>query len=243
MQLNELYRPNPFTPEEHEILDTVSTGEDPAGWDVQQLFLSQGWIPTDEKNKSMIGAFSIAYRNPSKPYIIKINRIFDRAFAEFMILTKLHPNVHFPRFLDVKKLKYKSVHVFKDGKINEYDHVYAYKMEKLEPISSRYLNKTEIEILAHIIFLKSRRKNQNIYQCFNALINFVADGIIRKKYMIPYFDKVNNLLHDNPSLIEAMTILGNHRIGGIDLSHGNIRKRTDGTLVFLDPFAFYRKEP
>lgn len=82
-------------------------------------FLELGW----EHPSS--GRLSDVYTHPDKPYVLKINRKYDRAFAWFVMLTKKFPNPHFPKVGNMKLVK-----------VGRYKY-YIYLIEKLEFFQSK----------------------------------------------------------------------------------------------------------
>ena len=69
------------------------------------------------------GLFSDVYENPLKPYVIKINKTPDPAYARYVKLIHTHPNIHFPKIGDMKRLKV----------IDE--NYFVYLIERLQPLS------------------------------------------------------------------------------------------------------------
>lgn len=241
MIITELNRPEPFSHHERAALDLVSKGNDPRTGSVFVAMLQQGWTPL-RNGKLNTGYFSVVYTHTGKPYVIKINYRFDRAFAEYMILTRIHPNVHFPRFLDAKKLEYDSNVTFSNGKLHNYKNVYAYKIEKLSPLSPNEMSMTESQIIRGAMVYMSHYKLPTIQSAFVLLLELIKDGTLVKPSWKPYLKKVSTLIYDNPSFSQALEILAKHRRGNLDIGPRNFAKRDDGTLVITDPFAFYDKK-
>jgi hypothetical protein len=164
------------------------------------------------------GAYSFVYINPDKPYVLKINRVYDRGFARFVLITKKHPNKHFPNIGNMKLLT-------ADGK-----KYYIYLMEPLESLHNSIFSR----IL--VIFLKILCDNSysNVRDCMNK-----AEFHIRRLYGVDYrweIPKVYELFEQQPDLIEACRIIGMNVKGDlIDMHAGNIMKRGDGTIIIIDP--------
>ena len=69
------------------------------------------------------GLYSTVYTNPKKSYVLKVNKISDLGFESFAQFVKKHPNKHFPKIGDVKKVRYSK------------ENYYIYCIEKLYPIN------------------------------------------------------------------------------------------------------------
>ena len=121
MKLNELTRDYQFDPEVlHTAQSTVLYDRD---FELKVRMSALGWNQIGEPS-----SFSNVYANDSKPYILKVNRQPDRAFAWFAFLTRKFPNVHFPRIGNMKVM-------FLGPSARK---CYIYLIEKLEEIPTRH---------------------------------------------------------------------------------------------------------
>jgi hypothetical protein len=139
------------------------------------------------------GAASGVYQNSKKPYVLKINRLYDPGYERFVKIIKENPNKHFPNISDMKRLK-----------IRNYSY-YVYLIEKLNVIPERYARKYV-------------RKMEN--------------------FMFGEYEYAGlpTFLEKNPTLVAALKVLAKDGLRGLDLHEGNIMKRSDGTIVIIDPY-------
>jgi hypothetical protein len=82
-------------------------------WDANEILLGAGYELLGS------GSFATVYDKPGLPYVLKLFDGDDKAYMAFAMLTKQHPNIHFP------KLMGKPVKVSPG--------FYAIRMERLEP--------------------------------------------------------------------------------------------------------------
>jgi len=121
MKLNELTRYYEFEP------DILTVAKDEVGQSQYNLIdklENLGWNKVGNRS-----SYSDVFVNASKPYILKINKEPDRAFAWFAFLTRRFPNIHFPRIGNMKVYKTSPKSTKK---------YYIYLIEKLEEISNSY---------------------------------------------------------------------------------------------------------
>jgi len=97
MNLNELYKPKISKDIDNEINYHFNYG---AG-NTQQLrnrLKKFGWIYLDE------GVYSSVWGNVKKSYILKINKVPDRAFDHYVNIIKKSKNPHFPKISDMREI-------------------------------------------------------------------------------------------------------------------------------------------
>lgn len=156
------------------------------------------------------GSYSLVFSNPAKSYILKVNKRPDPAFAKFAALARRSKNSHFPKISDMKRLRlYKNTY-----------HIYL--IEKLVPVA-----KSIAQNLADAI--------ENIGEQARFKKRIITVEELAEIFMEP---KIKYYLKRNPSLITASSLLGLKRAPGLwfDLHNENIMKRTDGTVVIIDPY-------
>ncbi len=49
------------------------------------------------------GAYSIVYKNPKNDYVLKVNKVADRAFSYFVNLISKHQSIHFPHIKAIRE--------------------------------------------------------------------------------------------------------------------------------------------
>ena len=74
------------------------------------------------------GFFSMIFTRPDKPYILKINDHYDRAFAWFALLTRKFPSIYYPKIGNMKV-------IHADNK-----KYYIYLIERLTPTTGSFRN-------------------------------------------------------------------------------------------------------
>ena len=164
----------------------------------------QGW------SVAGTGYFSITFENPSKPYVLKINQISDKAYLQYVNLIKKFPNVHFPQISNVYTFK----------KYNK--EFYMYIMEKLYPA---IINNT----LTSLLFKIAESPNDSI----SNVIDPILSTPVTPPYKLAY-----RYIKQHPDLVEAIRIIGRHHSDSIelDIEPKNFMQRKDGTLVIIDPY-------
>jgi len=194
-------------------------------WDLISSLEKRGWKFHGS------GSFSKVFTNEKYPFVLKVTEEYDRAFAHFAILTHKFPNKHFPVIGNAK--------ILTDDNGNKY-HLYVMeKLYKLDRTESRYFN-----------------NNFRLFSTFMNAMNWydtdkLTIPVIRKTFEFindensngSNFDKdtFKDFLRKNKSLIEALGTVAKYGKGQFDIHGDNIMKREDGTLVVIDPLAFYDK--
>ena len=157
------------------------------------------------------GNYSDVYGNSNKPYILKINLNPDEGFAKFVQLTKKFPSKHFPR---VGNLKYYVI-------LGE--RYYIYLIEKLYPLPNASLIAEYINEVANDPDLQIK----DLGEFYGNSTNFLR--------------KLREFYKRYPSLLKAVRLLGRVAIKSntltFDMHSENIMKRSDGTIVIIDPFS------
>jgi len=175
------------------------------------------------------GNYSTVYENPKYPYVMKVNRKYDRGFANFAILTHKFPNKHFPvignaKLINMDGLKY---------------HIYL--IERLEKLDYQYHD--IIDLLAYSIDLFENSKD--VIEYVDALImsNLKYDKFPdlsdeQKKEDKAYrLEKWKRFLISNTGLIDSLLVVKDAKHGSLDIKPSNFMQRKDGTIVITDPVA------
>ena len=183
------------------------------GFKADEIFEMQlkkmGWKLLD------LGKYSAVFEHPKKNYVLKVNFVPDKGYAQYVNIIKHSRNPHFPKISDVKTLTVKS----RNNK-NHKDTTRSfsvYLIEKLYPLAKEE-RRTLSEALENIVDWPSHS---------------LAD-IFNKIYGIA----IPSILEEHPVLVKAARIIGKNK--GIfynDLHAGNIMKRKDGTIVITDPYS------
>ena len=213
MKLIELTKTTPFAPEElkgikqiySEPPDEMQDEHTYGGGQIQNLariLWANGWRPLPDNS-----AYSKIFVNSAKPYIIKVNKKPDRAFAWFAFLTRKFPNIHFPKIGDAKVIKVKN------------QKYYVYLIEKLEEVNSASVGDIA-DFLRDMAMSWSKLDNDLRYA--GAL--YVSDSY-------PEIDLTPEL-QQATKIIGKYSYQFR-----LDMHPGNIMKRNDGTIVIIDPYA------
>ena len=153
------------------------------------------------------GSFSVIYWNPRKSYVLKINRVEDDSYQNYVKLIHTYSNKHFPRIGDMKVLRI--------GKIN----YYVYLIEKLQTLP------------------KAGAISYIIDRAFNALDSsedFSEKGCMDALKQ-EFNGRLPKILKDK-SLIDAIRLLTIDTTIFWDMHSENIMLRKDGTIVIIDPY-------
>ena len=201
MKLNELTRDYPF---DKNVIDIASkTLPTYNTFSLYEKLKSRGWFKIGNES-----SYSDVFTNVNYPYILKINRRVDRAFAWFAFLTRKFQNIHFPRVSNMKvisipgKTKYD-----KPEKFN------LYLIEKLQEITNN----------------QSRSWKEDT-KIFSSYISGYVD--------ISVLQQTNSDIGREETFIDALNILReNKKNFGVDLHYENLMKRADGTIVIIDPYS------
>ena len=175
------------------------------------------WRPLEDQLKKTgwqsigMGCFSIVFTKPSLPYVLKINKMPDRAFQHFVELSKRFPSRYFPKIGALKMIEYKE---------RPY---YIYTIEKLDSVTNMpsHLTLTRFANLIEAIAANPKMEISKILgDCYGASDESV-EWFLR-----------------HPELVKACQIIGlNCPDGRLDIHKGNIMQRKDGTIVIVDPYV------
>jgi hypothetical protein len=149
-----------------------------------------------------------------KPKIGSSSTVYSNPNKNYVLKVNYHPDKAYQHYVNLIK-KYPNKHFprisdvkkFKIGK-REY---YVYLIEKLQPINSRFLS--------------------NLFEKYFSYDFGQEDG--------ENFDnKEKKFIKDNPEMLKALEILDkNSKRFGADSNPSNFMKRSDGTVVLIDPYA------
>ncbi len=215
MKLYEFTRVDPFTSDESNVISSYWKNNQ----DFFKYLMTLGWkIRTDNG-----GVYSSVLINPNTSYVLKINSIYDKGFAWFMLLVRKFPNPHFPKMMDAKLL------------INDYGKkVYIYKMERLNKIKNPVLESIIQAIDKYVLDVYENHFAKNFEDYRLQIIN---DSSLIDNNDLKYFLLFEKYIEKHPRLLEALDIIGKYKKGSLDLHRDNFMQRQDGTLVINDPFA------
>ena len=154
-----------------------------------------------------MGGYSDVFIKPNEPYVLKINKRPDEAFAHFADIAMAYPNIHFPKIGNVRQITY-------DNRI-----YYIYAIEKLNNIAN------EGEAIEISMFCSNFVGGEHIKD------SWWAPQMVQQ--LTRHFPKFAG---QEKSLLVALNLLRRNRADyRIDIHFNNIMKR-DETIVIIDPF-------
>ena len=163
------------------------------------------------------GSFSLVFTKPNLPYVLKVNKQPDPAFLYFAKLSIDYPSRHFPKIGNMKKIEY------------ENEPYYIYTIEKLYPITN-VPGIVELFTFAQLLDNIARMPREPLERLLR-----ITNGMN---------DKLQKWIRSHPGLINACQLIGKFKPAGIiDIHEDNIMKRRDGTIVVVDPYAFFGPRP
>ena len=184
---------------------SIKADLDPANKQLIQSLKTLGW---EFKN---YGAFSAVFVNPSRNYIIKINRRQDTGFSAFVNLVKRNPKQpHFPKISYRKKIEVGDT-------IHE-----IYLIEKLEP------------------FPPAESYSVDNVRILTGDITHIANNYLAPIDKIFNSEEIKVVKQYPPSLITAARLIGKTAVGHdlrLDIHRNNLMIRPNGnTIIIADPF-------